>query len=149
MQSPMLIHFAITPDKIQAFESCLFGVPTIRLRDKTTGAEWWGASASWYLETELTDDMGQRKACLATFSAWYSVAAYKLRTGTVDGEPAYTEYNPPVAIESNCGLPHGVPDPGFDAFLAACNLERWPETGDNGNISLFGGGGMGNGTLTP
>jgi len=148
MQSPMLIHFAITPDKATAFESCLFGTPTIKLRDKTTGAAWLGASTSWYLETELTDGMGHRKACLASFSAWYSVAAYKLQTGVVNGVPVFTEFAVPIIVENNCGLPTQSPDQGFAAFLAACNLELIsnsstpPATGGgNGTIS-------GNGTLS-
>lgn len=132
--NPSRCYFAVNNTHRQAFANCFSGnlsEASIRLKD-ANGAIWWGANGSYDLIGQLD------RSCLAASQLWYCVIVFQVANVAAPGG---------IVFDTNLPFVAGQPDPGFDAFLAACNLERWPETGDNGNISLFGGGGNSNGTL--
>lgn len=115
--TPVWIMFAVTPDKRQSFANCFTGnvaEASIRLRDKSTGLEWWGVNGAYYFETEIN------RTCLNAAQAWF--CASNPNSGTV--------------IETNAGFTVGGTIPTFAQFLTACNLEYWPaNSGGGGNMT--------------
>lgn len=106
--TPINIYFAILPASRETFAGCFSGnidEAGIKLREIATGDEWWGANGNYYLETEI------HRPCLISAQAWYIAI------------------NSGIIVEGN--LPDivlGSPDPGFEAFIAACGLELWTDT---------------------
>lgn len=110
--------FAVTPDKRATFAGCFTGnlmEASIRLQDKTTGAEWWGCNGAYYYETEIN------RPCLNSALAWFCAVDPNAAGGR-------------RVVENNAGFSAGSPAPTFDQFLNACNLQYWP-TGGGGNLT--------------
>lgn len=110
--NPSRIYFAVAPENRQAFANCFSGnldEAPIQLVEPTTGKTWWGANGNYDLALEVD------RMKLAQSQAWYCCVVFNI---------AGIENPDGMVLDSNCGFPAGVPDPEFDAFLAACGLEK-------------------------
>lgn len=123
-QIPLRLYFALLPDKRQIFADCLSGdlsESSIRLREVATGIEWWGSNGGLY----YSDPNEINRTCLNQAEAWFMAIGFDS-----GGSPSG------IIMDGNTSITiPGNPDPGFDAFLAACGLQYWTDTPppNNGN----------------
>lgn len=112
---PCRIHFAVADEHRQDFANCFSGnlaEINIECEDVQTGATWWAVSGAY----DLLQDVD--RAQLANAQAWYCCIVFNI---------AGFENPDGLVLDSNCGYITGMPDPGFDPFLAACGLRRVPK----------------------
>lgn len=123
MINPSRCYFAVSNANRQTFANCFSGnlsEASIRLKD-ANGSIWWGANGSYDLIAELD----RQKLALA--QAWFCVIVFQISN---------TEVSTGIVLDSNCGYPVGMPDPGFDAFASACGLQLDPDLPfPNGTLS--------------
>lgn len=126
-QIPLRLYFALLPDKRQIFADCLSGdlsESSIRLREVATGIEWWGSNGGLY----YSDPNEINRTCLNQAEAWFMAIGFTSESATHPNG---------IIMDGNTSITvPGSPDPGFDAFLAACGLQYWTDTPappNNGN----------------
>jgi hypothetical protein len=138
-QIPLRLYFAVLPANRQTFADCLSGnlsEASIRLKEVATGQEWWGSNGGLYYQSPNEIN----RTCLNQAQAWFLAIGFQADSGQFDdnGEPITIAFPDGIIVDGNAPIAvPGSPDPGFDAFIAACGLELWTDTPPppNGNAT--------------
>jgi hypothetical protein len=129
-QIPLRLYFGLLPDKRQIFADCFSGnieESSIRLKEIATGQEWWGSNGGLYYQSPNEIN----RTCLNQAQAWFLAIGFQADSGQFDdnGEPITIAFPDGIIVDGNAPITvPGDPDPGFDAFIAACGLELWTDT---------------------
>jgi len=129
-QIPLRIYFAVLPANRQTFADCLSGnlsEASIRLKEVATGDEWWGSNGGLYYSGPNEID----RTCLNQAQAWFLAIGFQADSGQVDANnnPITISLPSGIIVDGNAPITvPGDPDPGFDAFIAACGLMLWQDS---------------------
>jgi|LakMenEpi03Aug12_release.lakeMendotaPanAssembly.Ray.scaffolds.fasta_scaffold91176_5 hypothetical protein len=137
-QIPLRIYFAVLPANRQTFADCLSGnlsEASIRLKEISTGDEWWGSNGGLYYQSPNEIN----RTCLNQALAWFLAIGFQADIGVdSNNEPITIAFPDGIIVDGNAPITvPGSPDPGFEVFIAACGLELWTDANDpappNGN----------------